>query len=150
MLHVKIFSSVYVCAVRFGGTFSSGKSGLSLGKTVAPENAFVKSSVVFLGLVSYGNSRLIVMEGKPQQQTSHKGLWNVLSLVIIPIRQWHIKRKSYMLLSLIYADLFKQVFFFFLLLLFGFPTSANPIPMQVWKDKKSHVASFPSITDLMA
>lgn len=37
MLHVKIFSSVYVCAVSDGSTFSSRKSGLSLGKTVAPE-----------------------------------------------------------------------------------------------------------------
>lgn len=146
MLHVKIFSWVYVCAVRYGSTFSSRKSGLSLGKTVAPENAFVKSGVVFLGSVPYGNSRLIVTEGKPQQQTSHTGPWNVPLLVIIPIRQWRIKRKSYMLLSLIYADLFEQVFISLLFCSY----QCKSTPMQVWKDKKSHVASFPSITDLMA
>lgn len=40
------------------------------------------------------------------------------------------------LLSLIYADLFNRCLFFF-------PTSASQHPLQVWKDKKSHVASLP-------
>lgn len=51
-----------------------------------------------------------------------------------------------MLLSSIYADLFEQVFISLLFCSY----QCKSTPMQVWKDKKSHVASFPSITDLMA
>lgn len=148
------FSLRYMsCAVRRGSTFSSRKSRLSLGKTVAPESDFVKSGVVFFGgSVPYGNSRLIVMKGKsPTANQSYGAMECTVN--------GHYSNTTVMykekILHVTILDICRSVptgvfFSFSSFVLFLISYQCKSTPMQVWKDKKSHVASFPSITDLVA
>lgn len=139
MLHVRF--SLWCLAVKWVMTAHFNSEG-SPWQTVAPREEPAQSTVVDFGINSlWENQTDIQTHVTKKEKFQQQHVTGAMECTVngryysLSVMHWEKTLHVLPLLSLIYADLFNRCFFF--------SYQCKSTPLQVWKDKKSHVNLLP-------